>query len=148
MMMAPAARFDGRPAAERLLIVARRVEDGRYLFAVWADWPHPVLLSTVAPAAEAGLEAGIETLLYGRLGVRLTGAARVSPRRLPVRITHPAGGGAGLGWLRPVAVEVSGEPSAAGPIAAVASLTLDEALSTLTTDVERAALRLGGALFA
>ena len=142
------ARADGRPEAERLLIVARRVEDDRYLFAVWADWPHPVLVSTPA-AAEGfeGFEAGIETVLRGRLGVHAAGAARPAPRRLPVRVAHPAGGGATLGWLRPVAVAVAGEPRASGPVAAVASLTLEEALAALTTDIERAALRLGAALF-
>ena len=32
---------------ERLILVVRRVEDGRYLLARWPDWPHPAMLSTL-----------------------------------------------------------------------------------------------------
>jgi hypothetical protein len=140
-------RYDGRPEAERLLLVARRVEDGRFLFARWADWPHPALISTLPPGAAEGFDAGLETLLRGRFGVRPAGSVRRSERRLPVRMAHPAGGGEALGWLRPVAVEVAGEPRPAGPIEAVDALTLEEGLAALTTDVERAGFRLGASLF-
>ena len=62
-------------------------------------------------------------------------------------LPHPAGGGPGLGWLRPVAVEVTGEPAPDGLLEAVEAHTLDEALAALPTDVEREALRAGAALF-
>jgi hypothetical protein len=141
-------RWDGRPEAERLLVIARRVEDGRYLFARWTDWPHPTLISTLPPGDSEGFEDGIETLLLGRFGVHMAGPPVRGEQRLPVRMPHPAGGGEQMGWVRPIAVEVSGEPNGAGPIESVEALTLDEALDALVTDLECRALRLGAALFA
>ncbi|MEX2446093.1 MAG: hypothetical protein WD734_02050 [Dehalococcoidia bacterium] len=143
--MNAALRYDAAGVSglrpERLLLVPRRVEDGRYLFAQWADWPYPAMLSTL-PSREESLEAVAESVLLARLGVRVTGDAHVVARRLPVRMSHPRGGGPGLGWLRPVAVAVTGEPAPDGLLVAVDSLTFDEALAALPTDVEREALRL------
>ena len=141
------ARWDGRPEAERLLVIARRVEDGRYLFARWADWPHPTLISTLPPGTSEGFDDGLDTLLLGRFGVRSAVPPIRSARRLPVRMSHPAGGGEQLGWVRPIAVEVVGEPAGAGPIDSVDVLPLDEAQDALVTDMEREALRLGASLF-
>lgn len=142
----PGTRLDGRAEAERLLVIARRVENGRYLFARWADWPHPTVISTLPPGEAEGFEAGLETLLLGRFGVHIAHPPIRGERRLPVRMPHPAGGGEAMGWVRPVAVEVAGEPSGAGPIESVDALTLDEALAGLVTDLECEALRLGAAL--
>lgn len=161
----PAAHPGPRARPERLLIVARRVEDGRFLFARWPDWPHPAMLSTLstlstrpprgdeASAAEsdaetdAAIAATVDSLLHGRLGVHVVGPVRSGARRLPVRMLHPAGGGPGLGWLRPVAAEVAGAPAPDALLAAVAALTFDAALAALPTAVEREAFRAGAALF-
>ncbi|MFA7248647.1 MAG: hypothetical protein WC273_03365 [Dehalococcoidia bacterium] len=132
----------------RLIIVARRVEDGRYLFARWSDWPHPTMISTLAPSAEEGFVPGIQSLLHGRMRVRVAGTPHLAADRLPMRMPHPRGGGPMLGWLQPVAVAVSGDPAADALIEEVVSLTLEEALAALATDVERAALRAGAAAFA
>ena len=51
---------------ERFILVARRVEDGRFLFAQWGDWPHPTMISTLAPSEHEGFVEGIESLLHGR----------------------------------------------------------------------------------
>src|SRR5688572_19448367 len=110
---------------ERLLIVPRRVEDGRYLFTRWPDWPYPAMLSTLPPRPHEPLEAVLDTLLYGRMGVRIAGEPRRSPRRVPVRMTPPGNSDAGLGWLRPLAVAVTGEPAPDGLLESVEALTFD-----------------------
>ena len=132
---------------ERLIIVARRVEDGRFLFARWGDWPHPTMLSTLVPSEDEGLAGGIESLLYARMHVRVTGTPRPAAERVTVRMPHPRGGGPMLGWLRPVAVEVSGDPTADAMLEGVDALTRQEALAGLATDVERAAFRAGADAF-
>jgi len=132
---------------ERLILVARRVEDGRFLFARWGDWPHPTMISTLPPSAHEGFVEGVESLLHGRMHVRVAGTPRLAAERVPVRMAHPRGGGPMLGWLQPVAVEVTGEPAPDALIEGVAALTLDEALDTLATDVERAAFRAGASAF-
>lgn len=150
-MNLPELRYDRAGASgtrpERLLLVPRRVEDGRYLFARWPDWPHPAMLSTVPPRPHERLEGAVESLLYGRMGLRLAGEWHASQRRVPVRMVPPGRSDMGLGWLRPLAVAVAGEPDADGLLESVESLTLEEALAALPTDVEREALRLGAALF-
>lgn len=128
---------------ERLILIARRVEDGRFLFAQWSDWPRPTMISTLAPTEQEGFAAGIEALLHGRMGVRIAGVPQPARDRIAVRMAHPRGGGAMIGWLRPVAVEVRDDPAPDALIAGVAALTRDEALAALATEVERAAFRAG-----
>jgi len=135
------------PDPERFILVARRVEDGRYLFARWSDWPHPTMISTLVPNEDEGLVAGIESLLHGRMRVRVVGEPRLASERVAVRMPAPRGGGPRLGWLHPLAVEVSGDPEHDALIEGVDALTLDEALDGLATDVERAAFRAGAAAF-
>jgi hypothetical protein len=132
---------------ERFILVARRVEDGRFLFAQWGDWPHPTMISTLAPSPQEGFIDGIESLLHGRMRVRVVGTPQLAGDRVPVRMDHPRGGGPMLGWLQPVAVEVTGEPTPDALIEGVATLDHDEALDRLATDVERAAFRAGAAAF-
>ena len=148
MTMLPPTSPSARTDAERLILVARRVEDGRYLFAQWGDWPHPVMISTLHPSEHEGFVEGIESLLRARMRVRVVGTPEVARERVAVRMPHPRGGGPALGWLRPVAVEVSGDPEPDALIEGVAALTLDEAVAALATDVERAAFRIGAAAFA
>lgn len=132
---------------ERFILIARRVEDGRFLFAQWGDWPHPTMISTLPPTEHEGVTAGIESLLNGRMHVRVVGSPRLAAERVPVRMAHPRGGGPALGWLQPVAVEVAGEPAPDALIQGVATLTRDEAAAALATDVERAAFRAGASAF-
>ena len=141
---APAAAGAGEP--ERLLIAARleTAEGPRYLFARWPDWPHPALLSLAAPPDD-GFAEGVRSLLHARLGVRCDDAPRASPLRVPVRMSRL--GGVGVGWLRPVAVRVSGEPAPDALLEGVETLSLDEALAALPTEVERTVLREAAALF-
>lgn len=143
-MTAPAAP---RADVERLIVVARRVEDGCYLFARWADWPYPAMLSTLPPGDHETLSAAIDALLHGRMRVHVASEPRLATDRVPVRMPRPRGGGPALGWLHPVAAEVAGEPLADGLIAGVEALSLDDALRALPTDVERAVLRAAAAAF-
>ena len=131
----------------RLILVARRVEDGRYLFARWADWPHPTMISTLTPTEDEGFADGVESLLHARMRVRVVGTPRLATDRVAVRMPHPRGGGPMLGWLQPVAVEVSGDPTSDALIEGVDALTFDDALDGLATDVDRAAFRAGAAAF-
>lgn len=135
------------PDPERLILVARRIEDGRFLFARWSDWPHPTMISTLLPTALEGFVPGIESLLYGRMRVRVAGTPQLAAERVAVRMPHPRGGGPMLGWLQPVAVEVSGDPSPDALLEDVEALTFDQAIDGLATDVERAAFRAGAAAF-
>ncbi len=141
----PASIAHGDP--ERLILIARRVEDGRFLFARWSDWPHPTMLSTLVPAEAEGFVEGIESLLRTRMRVQVSGVPRLAGDRVPVRMAHPRGGGAMLGWLQPVAVEVTGEPEPDALIESVEGLYLDDALAGLATEVERAAFSAGAAAF-
>lgn len=133
---------------ERLILVARRVEDGRYVFAEWADWPHPTMISTLPPTEHEGFLDGVESLLRGRMRVRVVGAPRLAGERVAVRMSPPRGGEPRLGWLQPVAIEVAGEPEPDALIAGVTTLTREEAEARLATEVERAAFRAGVATFA
>lgn len=136
--------LEARP--ERLVLVVRRLEDARYLFARWPDWPHPAMLSTVPPSSTEGLAQGIASLVAARMGVRVTGEPRPATERRPARLHHPYAGSDGLGWLRPVAVDVFGEPRADALLDDVISLTRAEALAQLPTDLERVLFRAGSAL--
>jgi hypothetical protein len=143
---------DLRPSEERFLIVARtaghQAEEPRYLLVRWADWPQPALLSIAPPAANDSLEAAVATLLDARLRVSVHGAVRLGGDRVPVRMAQPRFGlGGTTGWLRPAAVEVSGEPETDALLGGYDTLTLTEALAALSTEVERTVLREGAALF-
>lgn len=146
---------DRRP--ERLLVAARLdgPEGQRYVFARWEDWPYPAMLSTAAPGpapdgspdrdADAEELSSAVARLVGRLGLR-SGTPLVADERLPVRMAHPRFGGEGLGWLRPVGVVVEGEPRPDALLAGVETLTLEEALEALPTELERVVLRAAAKL--
>ena len=135
--------------SERLLIAARldTAEGARYLLVRWPDWPYPALLSVAAPRDRDALATAVQDLLHGRLRVDCDGAPRTADQRLPVRMTHPRFGGEGLGWLRPLAVRVHGEPEPDALLAGVEALSLEEALEALPTELERTLLREAAALF-
>jgi hypothetical protein len=138
-----------RERPERLLLGAR-LEDprgARYLLVRWPDWPHPALLSLAAPAPHDSLEEVVATLLLSRLGLRCQRPPEASPVRVPVRLPHPRFGGQGLGWLRPVAVSVVGEPEPDALLEDVQALPLQEALAALPSEVERTVLTEAAKLF-
>ncbi len=138
---------DGR--AERLLIAARLEQpedDPRYLLARWPDWPHPSLLSVSAPRAVDTLEALVADTLRARFSVECVGTPVATSTRHPARMSHPRFGGDGLGWVRAVAVRVEGEPSSDPLLAGIDALPLEDALTALPTDLERALLREAAAL--
>jgi hypothetical protein len=135
---------------ERYLVVARLSAEGavgRYLFARWPDWPYPTMLGLWPPHPDEGLADAMRRLLRARMGVRLDGEPVLGPRRVPARMRHPRTGVEGLGWLRPVAVEVSGEPSPDALLEGVDEHGYEEALAALPTDVERLVFREGARLF-
>ncbi|HJM74399.1 MAG TPA: hypothetical protein QGI71_00830 [Dehalococcoidia bacterium] len=142
------ASTDDRP--ERLLVAARLAasedEDGRYVFVRWEDWPHPAMLSLAPPGANEQLSEAVAGLL-ARLNVR-SAEPRIASERMPVRMAHPRFGGEGLGWLRPLAVTVEGEPEPDAMLAGVELLSYNRALEELPTEVERAVLRAADALLA
>jgi hypothetical protein len=143
---------DPHPPEERFLVVARTSghegDEARYLLVRWADWPQPALLSVAPPAANDSLDDAIATLLDARLRVSVDGPVRLGRERVPVRMPQPRFGlGGTTGWLRPAAVEVSGEPETDALLGGYDALTLAEALAALSTEVERSVLREGAALF-
>jgi hypothetical protein len=89
MTMLPPTSPSTHTDAERLILVARRVEDGRYLFAQWGDWPHPTMISTLPPSEHEGFVEGIESLLRGRMHVRVVGTPQLATERVAVRMAHP-----------------------------------------------------------
>ncbi len=141
------APLDDRP--ERLLIAVRQErEDGpRYLFVRWPDWPHPAMLSLAPPARWDSVREAVGDLLAARLSVTCTEEPRRASTRVPVRMAHPRMGGDGVGWLRPVAVTVEGDPTPDALLEGVEALTVEEALEQLPTEVERIVLRQAAALF-
>lgn len=118
----------------------------RYLLVRWLDWPHPALLSMAPPARHDTLEDAVASLLDARLKVSTRGAVHLGATRVPVRMPQPRFGLVSTGWLRPAAVEVSGEPETDALLEGFEALTLEEALAALTTDVERTVFREGAAL--
>lgn len=137
---------------ERLLVVPRAAgfdgEEPRFFLVRWADWPQPALLSMAPPGPHDDLDEALATLLGARLRVSPQGPARLGTRRLPVRMKRPSYGSNGVtGWLRPVAVEVAGEPEVDALLDGCDACTLDQALAALSTDVERAVLREAAQLF-
>ena len=151
---------DDRP--ERLLVAARlqtgleagvETEPGaddapRYVFVRWEDWPHPAMLSIALPGVSEDLPHAVQTLM-GRLNLTVSanGALKTAEQRIPVRMAHPRFGGSELGWLRPLAVSVTGEPQPDAMLEGVELLALDQALEALPTEVERTVLRAADALF-
>jgi hypothetical protein len=139
-----------RPEAERLLVISRQAAvagaEPRYLLVRWPDWPHPALLSIAPPGAADDLDEAVASLLDARLHVS-SGPVRLGARRVPVRMPQPRFGLVTTGWLRPAAVEVSGDPETDALLEGFDALTHEEALAALTTDVERAVFREGAALF-
>ena len=142
-----AGALDERP--ERLLIAARleRADGPCYLFARWPDWPHPAMLSLAAPPRWDNVRDAVADLLAARLSVTCVEEPRRASTRVPVRMAHPYMGGDGVGWLRPVAVTVEGDPAPDALLERVESLTLEQALEQLPTEVERIVLRQAAALF-
>lgn len=140
-----------RAESERLLVVPRQAtvdgDEPRYLLVRWPDWPYPALLSIAPPAANDTLEDAVASLLDARLSVSTQGPVHLCPARLPVRMPQPRYGLVGTGWLRPAAVEVTGEPETDALLEGCELLTFGEALAALPTDLERAVFREGVALF-
>lgn len=140
---------DDRP--ERLLVAARLAggagegAGGRYVFVRWEDWPHPAMLSLAPPGGGEQLSEAVARLM-ARLNLR-SAEPRTASERVPVRMAHPRFGGEGLGWLRPLAVIVEGEPQPDALLAGVETLPYEQALEALPTDVERTVLRAAAALF-
>lgn len=134
-------------APERLLLVVARVEaPDRYLFARWADWPHPSMLALSPPHADEGLTRAVTSMLRDSFDVTLVGEAQLGAERWPVRMSHPRFGGENVGWLRPVAVTVSGELTAGPLLDDVAALDATAAAATLSTAIEREVFGAGAAL--
>ncbi|MDA0366357.1 MAG: hypothetical protein O2843_10945, partial [Chloroflexi bacterium] len=67
--------------------------------------------------------------------------------RVPARMPHPHTGVGGVGWLRAVAVTVSGELAPDALLDGYALLTAEEARAALPSDVERLVFAAGLALF-
>jgi hypothetical protein len=148
--MADPAPAPGDDRPERLLVAARLAasegEQARYVFVRWEDWPYPAMLSLAPPGSNETLSEAVASLLR-RLNLR-TAEPRVAEERVPVRMAHPRFGGEGLGWLRPLAVTVEGEPEPDAMLAGVEMLPYEQALEALPTDVERTVLRAAATLFA
>lgn len=136
------------PAAprERLMIVARSAEDGRYLLVRRQGAGALGLLSTNAPHRAEGLRAAVSAIVATHLGVAVRGEPRRSPRRHPVHTLHPYTGGQSTNYLRVVAVEVAGEPKADPLFAGMEALLLADAKRAVGTDLEQALIADGAAL--
>lgn len=130
-----------------LMLILRRVEDGTFLLVRRPEAPAPSMLSTAPPHRDEGLDAGIASLVWARLGLRTSGPARLAARAHPARMAHPYTGGPGAGRLRALAVEVSGTPEPDALIEGWDALDAATAEATLATDLERAIFRDGVALF-
>ncbi len=141
-----ARTLDPTAPPEWLLLVARSVEDGRYILLRRPGNRDLTMLSTKPPHRTEGFAVGITSLLRTHLSVTLRGEPRVSPERRPVHTLHPYTGGAGTGYLRAVAVEVVGEPRTDALYQGYVALPLDEAAEALSTDLERLILLDGAKL--
>lgn len=139
------------PAPERWLVVCRALlEDGssRLVFVRWPEWPYPALLSIAPPMGDDTVEDAVGSLLQARLHLEVDGPARVSEARMPVRMPQPRFGLTTTGWLRAVAVDVVGTPEPDALLDGFEVLMPDEAMQRMTTELERAVLRMGLELFA
>lgn len=146
-----------RPA-EWLMLVVRRQEDGTFLLVrrrIPSETPDdddeplapPTMLSTWPPHADEGLEAGLASIVWTHLGVRVEGTPRLAEMVRPARMGHPYTGGPTMGLLRAVALEVSGTPAVDALFVGCEALPASEAELALTTDLERAVFRDGLTLF-
>jgi len=142
------APLDPYGEPERLMILPRRVEDGALLLVRREAGHAPGLLSTEPPHADEGLTEAVTRILRSRLDVQVVGALRVSESRRPARMGQPRRGADGTGWLRAIAVDVSGEPHADPLLAGVEALSPGAADAALATDLERWVLADALALFA
>lgn len=137
------SRPDPLDPPEWLLMVLKRTEDGSYLLIRRPGSPVLSMLSTAPPHRDEGLEAGIESILWSRLGLRVAGRPERAERGHPARMPHPYTGGPSMGLLRALAVQVSGEPSADALVESFELLDDEEAWAALATDLERAVFRDG-----
>jgi hypothetical protein len=131
-------------APERLLVVPVLVQGGEphYVLVRWPDWPHPAMLSLAAPASSVGIEEAVSDLLDSRLHLATSGPVTRSETRVPVRMPAPRVGlSAATGWLRAVIVPVQGEPQPDALLDGCVVLTLEAAIASLPTEVERILLR-------
>lgn len=129
-----------RPEPERFIIAARLEAAGerhKYLLVRWRDWPPPALLSVEVPPTPGVSAAVVEETIAYRLGVRCLEGALLGEARTPARMRQGNRGGEGMGWLRAAAVRVEGEPAPDALLEEVLALSFDDALSALTSDVER-----------
>lgn len=134
---------------ERLLVaplLERPGEEPRYLLLRWPDWPPPALLSVESRSSIDSPASAVVEAVAARMGVSCTEPPRFSDLRMPVRMRQPQRGREEVGWLRAVAVRVEGNPAADALIEAVVALPLDQALASLTTDVERTVLEAAARL--
>ncbi|MDA1241378.1 MAG: hypothetical protein O2798_11155 [Chloroflexi bacterium] len=122
---------------ERLMIVPRRVEDGTLLLVLRAEGTRPGLLSTDPPHPDEGLTLALDSILRTQLNVTVVGAPLVSPSARPAHMPLPRRGSAGTGWLRVVALDVTGTPEADPTLAGVVTLDATAAREALSTDLER-----------
>lgn len=137
------SRPDPFAPPEWLLLVIRRIEDGSYILVRRRESAALSMLSTAPPHRDEGLEAGIASMLWSRLGVRIAGRVSRAERRHPARMAHPYTGGPSTGLLIAVAVEVSGEPVPDALVDSLETLNAEEAWAALSTDLERAVFRDG-----
>jgi len=141
-----AAAPDPAAPRERLMIVARAVEDGRYLLVRRQRASALGLLSTDPPRRTEGLRNAVGSIVGTHLGVTLRGEPLRSEKRHPVHTLHPYTGGQSTSYLRVIAVEVAGEPKADPLFAGMEALPLADARLALSTDLERALIADGATL--
>jgi hypothetical protein len=132
---------------ERLIIVPRRVEDGTLLLILRAEGAPPRLLSSDLPHPDEGLAQALASILRTQLSVTVVGTPVVSPSARPAHMPQPRRGSAGTGWLRVVALDVSGTPEGDPTLAGVVALDAATAREALSTDLERLLLADALALF-
>lgn len=136
------------PAAprERLAIVVRVVEDGRYLVVRREGARALSLLATDQPFRGEGVPAAVSSIVRTHLGMTTRGEVRTADNRHPVHRLHPYTGGQATGYLRAVAVEAAGEPKSDALYAGAEALPLADAVAALPTDLDRALLLDGARL--
>lgn len=131
---------------EWLLLAVRSVEDGRYLLLRRAGSPVLTMLSTRPPHRAEGFTAAIASLVRTHLNLAVRGTPLASTERRPVHTLHPYTGGGRTGYLRAVAVEAAGDAKADALFQGLEALPLADAVSALSTDLERLILQDGAKL--
>lgn len=131
---------------ERLMIVARSVEDGRYLLVRREGQRALGLLSTEPPHRSEGLATAVRSVVGTHLGVTVRGEPRRSELQHPVHTLHPYTGGQSTSYLRVIAVEVIGEPKADALFSGLEALPLDDARRAVSTNLEEELLNDGATL--